>query len=74
MSELDLGATVTALRGRVFSMTNARPHKAVTVAPTKNEVSFRIDSQSVGHAENDSIAFITLDVTDKSPNQVSRAA
>ena len=28
-----LGATVTALRGRVFAMTKALPRKAVTVAP-----------------------------------------
>ena len=45
MNESDLCATVTALRGRVFPTTNARPRKAVTVAPSKHEVSFRIDSQ-----------------------------
>ena len=31
--ELILGATVTALRGRVFATTKARRRKAVTVAP-----------------------------------------
>ncbi len=31
-----LGATVTALRGRGFATTTARPRKAVTVAPESN--------------------------------------
>lgn len=32
-ADIVLGATVTALRGRVFAATEARPRKAVTVAP-----------------------------------------